>query len=325
MRIINRFLEHSPHSGGNLGRRPVIPARAAAYLPTDGKEIMMTDRTKTPAGLVIEKRNWKFGRDMLPRRWWHGGDPGRTAFYNALSSTFPVGEKFFMSAVRHYREGAPEPLREQIDDFIFQESTHSREHIFFNRQARDAGYDLASSEDRAARTIAWAKRRSPIMQLAATCALEHFTAILANAVLSDSAHLAGADTEAQRMWRWHAVEEIEHKGVAYDTWLHATRNKLRILCWSIRSLAMLSAAVRFHWVIYRNTANLLAQDGKNDLATWRRLRSYLYDYPGAMRLIARGMIGYLRPGFHPWQHDDRALAKRALASLTPPLITPLPR
>src|SRR3546814_4024214 len=61
------------------------------------------------------------------------------------------------------------------------------------------------------------------MQLAATCALEHFTAILANAVLSDPAHLVGADTEAQRMWRWHAVEEIEHKAVAYDTWLYATR------------------------------------------------------------------------------------------------------
>src|SRR3546814_5216341 len=96
----------------------------------------MTDRTQTPAGHIIEKRNWKFGRGTTARRWWHGGDAGRTAFYNALSSTFPVGEKFFMSAVRHYRDEAPETLREQIDDFIFQESTHSREHVFFNRQAR---------------------------------------------------------------------------------------------------------------------------------------------------------------------------------------------
>src|SRR3546814_14411273 len=78
---------------------------------------------------------------------------------------------------------------------------------------------------------------------------------------------------------------------------------------------MMSAAVRFHWVIFRNTADLLAQDGRNDLATWRRLLNYLYGYPGPMRLIARGMIGYFRPGFHPWQHDDRALAARALAAL----------
>ncbi|WP_448140280.1 metal-dependent hydrolase [Sphingopyxis fribergensis] len=99
----------------------------------------------------------------------------------------------------------------------------------------------------------------------------------------------------------------------------------RWLRWSLRSIAMLSAGVRFHWIVFRNTADLLAQDSKNDLATWRRLRSYLYDYPGPMRLIARGMVAYLRPGFHPWQHDDRALAARALASLTPPLIAPLPR
>lgn len=285
----------------------------------------MDDLKQTPGHHGIERRNWKFGRDMRPRRWWHGGNPGRTAFYNALSSTFPEGERFFMSAVRRYRDDVPEPLRDQIDGFIFQESTHSREHIFFNRQARDTGFDLTSSENRAARTIAWAKRRPPLMQLAATCALEHFTATLANAVLSDPSHLAGADDEAQRMWRWHAVEEIEHKAVAYDTWLHATRNMPRRLRWSLRSLAMVSAAVRFHWVIFRNTADLLAQDGKNDLATWRALLVYLYDYPGAMRLLARGMVGYFRPGFHPWQNDDRALARRALASLTPPLITPLPR
>src|SRR3546814_17267406 len=100
------------------------------------------------------------------------------------------------------------------------------------------------------------------MQLTATCALEHFTAILANAVLSDPAHLVGADTEAQRMWRWHAVEEIEHKDVAYDTWLYATRAMPRWLSWSLRVLAMLSAAMRIHWVVFRNISDLLRQDGR---------------------------------------------------------------
>src|SRR3546814_13905683 len=83
------------------------------------------------------------------------------------------------------------------------------------------------------------------------------------------------------MWRWHAIEEIEHKGVAYDTWRHATRTMPRGLRWSLRALAMMRAAVRFHWVIFRNTADLLAQDGRNDLATWRRRLHYLSGYPGA--------------------------------------------
>ena len=93
----------------------------------------------TPGDLAIVKRDWKFGRDNPNPRWWHGGDPGRTAFFNALSSTFPLGEKFFMTAVRHYRDGTAEPLRSQIDDFIYQESMHSREHVVFNRQAQEAG------------------------------------------------------------------------------------------------------------------------------------------------------------------------------------------
>src|SRR3546814_14230638 len=105
------------------------------------------------------------------------------SFYNALSSTFPVGEKFFMSAVRHYRDEALEALRDQIDDFIFQESTHSREHVFFNRQDRDAGSDLISSEDRAALTIAWPRKRPPIIPLTAHCAPDTFTVTPAHVIL----------------------------------------------------------------------------------------------------------------------------------------------
>src|SRR3546814_1673082 len=73
------------------------------------------------------------------------------------------------------------------------------------------------------------------MQLAGTCALEHFTATLAHAILSDPAHLAGAETEAQRMWRWHAIEEIEHKAVAYDTLLLAMRDRTHFRRWTLRS------------------------------------------------------------------------------------------
>src|SRR3546814_21167561 len=81
---------------------------------------------RTPDDIRIEKRDLKFGRETPPPRWWHSGDPGRTAFFNALSSTFPVGEKFFMKSVRQYREGTPQPLRGQIDDFLYQQSMQSR-------------------------------------------------------------------------------------------------------------------------------------------------------------------------------------------------------
>jgi len=272
----------------------------------------------TPGDLAIVKRDWKFGRDNPNPRWWHSGDPGRTAFFNALSSTFPLGEKFFMTAVRHYRNGTPEPLRSQIDDFIYQESMHSREHVVFNRQAEDAGYDIAPLEERTRRTIAFAKQRSPIQQLAATCALEHFTATLAHDALANPAHLSGVTSEAQRMWRWHAIEEIEHKAVAYDTWLHATRDLMPLRRWLKRCSVMVFTTVRFHYVIFRNTADLLRQDGRNDWATWRPLLGFLYGRSGLLRALLRGIVGYMKPGFHPWQEDDRHLVATALATFAHP-------
>ena len=76
--------------------------------------IRSTKTSPTPDDLAIVKRDMKFGRGNPPPRWWHSNDPGRTAFFNALSSSFPLGEKFFMTAVRYYREQADEPLRSQI-------------------------------------------------------------------------------------------------------------------------------------------------------------------------------------------------------------------
>lgn len=277
---------------------------------------ILSDRT--PRDLAIHKRDMKFGRKTPPPRWWHSGDPGRTAFFNALSSTFPVGEKFFMTSVRHFRDGTPEPLRSQIDDFLYQESMHSREHVVFNRQAEDAGYDIAPLEERARRTIAWVKRRSPIQQLAATCALEHFTATLAHDALADPAHLDGATGEAKRLWQWHAIEEVEHKAVAFDTYLHAARDMTRLRRWLKRSTVMFVTTVRFHYVIFRNTADLLRQDGCNNFATWRRLLGYLYGRPGPLRLLLKGVFVYMRPGFHPWELDDRPLLAKSLALLEQP-------
>lgn len=270
---------------------------------------------RTPQDLMIHKRDLKFGRDLPPPRWWHSGDAGRTAFFNALSSTFPVGEKFFMTSVRHFRDDTPQPLRSQIDDFIYQEAMHSREHVVFNRQAQDVGYDIAPLEDRARRTIAWVKQRSPIQQLAATCALEHFTATLAHDALANPEHLAGATGETRRLWQWHAIEEIEHKAVAFDTYLHAARHMSRPRRWLKRSSVMIFATVRFHYVIFRNTADLLRQDGCNDFATWRRLIGYLYGRSGLLRALLKGVLIYMRPGFHPWDIDDRQLLVGALAEL----------
>src|SRR4051812_38580846 len=173
----------------------------------------------TPADLSITPRDRRFGRDTATPRLWHGGSVEATAIYNALSTTFPIGEAYFVESVRKFREGAPPKLAGEIKAFTTQEAIHSREHDAFNKRAEHAGYDLSKLEAQVEKRLAITRSKPPVVNLAATMALEHFTAILAHQLLADPRHLEAADPDAAELWRWHACEEIEHKGVAYDTWL----------------------------------------------------------------------------------------------------------
>src|SRR4249919_4042034 len=109
---------------------------------------MITTTQPTPADLTITPRDRKFERGTLKQRLWHGGRVEATAIYNALSTTFPVGEAYFVESVRAFREGAPPKLAEEIKGFTTQEAIHSREHDAFNKRATSSGYDLKKLEQR---------------------------------------------------------------------------------------------------------------------------------------------------------------------------------
>jgi predicted metal-dependent hydrolase len=268
-------------------------------------------RDVTPTDLNISPRDRRFGRDQKTARWWQSGDPVATAFYNALSATFPKGEAFFVESVRAFREGAPPKLAQEIRAFTTQEVMHSREHVAFNRQAVDAGYDLSLLEQHVDERLALVRSKHPIVSLAATMALEHFTAILAHELLRDPRHLANADPEAAAMWRWHAIEEIEHKGVAYDTWLHATRGMKRFKRWSIKSRVMLLVTRNFLVDRTRGIIELLRQDGITGPKAWRQMIWFAFVRPGMLRKILGAWVSFFLPRFHPWNHDDRALIAAA--------------
>ncbi|MGA0020447.1 MAG: metal-dependent hydrolase, partial [Steroidobacteraceae bacterium] len=58
---------------------------------------------QSPIDLMIEARDIHFDLGQTTHRHWLNGDPVGTAVMNALSLTFPDGEKLFMDAVRHFR------------------------------------------------------------------------------------------------------------------------------------------------------------------------------------------------------------------------------
>jgi uncharacterized protein len=263
--------------------------------------------TPSPAGLRITPRDRRFGRDTAAPQLWHGGRVEATAIYNALSTTFPKGEAFFVESVRAFRDGAPPKLAEEIRAFTTQEAIHSREHDAFNERAEKGGYDLSKLEQRVEERLAITRGRPPVVSLAATMALEHFTAILAHQLLANPRHLDGADRETADLWRWHAVEEIEHKGVAYDTWLHATRHWPRWKRWKLKARVMLLVTRNFLVDRTAGALELMRQDGVTGPRAWTMLLWYLWVRPGMFRKIAGAWLKFFLLGFHPWNEDDRHL------------------
>ncbi len=266
-----------------------------------------TALAKSPADLTITPRDRRFGRNVAQKRWWLGGDPIATAFYNALSVTFPRGEAFFIESVKAFREGAPEKLAGEIRAFIQQEVVHGREHVAFNNRVSDAGYDISRLEQAVIDVLALTKGRPQILNLAVTMALEHYTAIMAQQFISNDTHFAGADAESRNLWRWHAIEEIEHKGVAYDTWLHATRDWSRWKRWKVRAIMMAIVTTRFWPKRYRGMLDLLAQDGITGWRVHARILWLWFGKPGIVRKLVPAWLTFFLPGFHPWNHDDRHL------------------
>lgn len=261
----------------------------------------------TPAGLEIRPRQLDFDLpNPLPRHW-HGGNAFKTHMFNAMSVLFPEGERFFIHSVRLYREQIQDPLlQEQIRGFIGQEGHHSHEHLAYNQRLRELGYDIDYLERRLKSRLAFVKKHLPSSaQLASTCAVEHFTAIMADALLKEPQWLEGADPKMARLWRWHALEETEHKAVAFDVYQQTCGNR-----WRLRS-AMLQSTIFFTWDTTKGLVHMLKRDGL--LWNWRVWRDgliWLWGKDGIFRKLVGVYLDFYRSDFHPWQHNNLELVAR---------------
>jgi hypothetical protein len=275
----------------------------------------MEHASRTPADLVINPRNVMLGRGQRWQRWWKNADPVATAFYNSLSAVFPEGEAFFIESVRHYRDSVPPDLQTAIDAFTKQEAVHSREHAYFNKQVREAGYDTSYIDADLAKWRAQAKSDAADVNLAITVATEHLTAIIAHAFLQDDRHFKYDSAETAQLWKWHAIEEIEHKAVAFDTFFAVTRDLTRYERWKFRSLVLLLTTGQFLEERVRYMKQFFIQDRINKPTIWMRTFWYLLVYPGIVRQVFPAWLSFFRPDFHPWLHDDRALLAKTEATL----------
>jgi len=91
---------------------------------------------------------------------------------------------------------------------------------------------------------------------AITCALEHYTAMLADYVLRNPVWLEDAEPQLRVLWSWHAAEETEHKAVAYDVYRAAGGGYAKRVLW------YLHVSVVFWLDTFQQTAHNLHRDGR---------------------------------------------------------------
>lgn len=254
-------------------------------------------------------------KEPLSNRHWVRGDPYATAFFNALSAVFPHGETFMIRCMMPWAERVPPLLGDQVRAFIEQEAGHAREHVGMNRALIEAGYDVAPLDKKIRGFVLRFENSSDTVKLTATMCIEHFTAIVAAEILRDKQHLDGADGELRELWLWHAVEEVEHKGVAFDVWQFASKDWHPGRAWAWRSSFMLLITLSFFINRTLGQIELLRQDG---IGFFKALRSIIrsgFAKGGIGRNVLKPWAAFFRPGFHPWDKDDRLLLAEGEAML----------
>jgi len=267
--------------------------------------------SKTPDELEFEARNRSFAlREPLAGDW-HGGHAFRTAFFNALSLSFPTGEKFFVDSVKYYLPRIDDPkLKRDAAVFVQQEYIHRREHQRYNEiLAEVRGFNLQKLESLYVREIQRANEQPPIARLAATVVLEHVTAMFAAGSMRNPRWMDGAHPTMADLWQWHAIEETEHKSVAYDVFL-AVGGDRKLLHQVMRIVRL-----RFPYHVFLSICQMRRMEGKPvmSLSFWHEGYEFLIGKNGVIREVAADFQLFFRDDFHPWLIDNRELLRKTIA------------
>ncbi|SDI08174.1 hypothetical protein SAMN05192558_101709 [Actinokineospora alba] len=236
------------------------------------------------------------------------GDLVMSHIVAVLSAMFPEGEDFFVRSVRRYADKVDDPdLKAQVAGFIGQEVTHGREHRALNERLQEMGYPTRRVDRRTKIGLGRAEQKLPGLScLAMTAALEHYTAALAETLLTDerAQRLLGS-TEVRSLLLWHAVEESEHKAVAFDVYRAAGGTERR------RIRTMHFVTVTFILGVLGHTLLSLLQDraAYNPVRLVRSIAALRHS-PFLTRQVFRRIAAYNRPGFHPDDHDNTELLER---------------
>ena len=266
--------------------------------------------TIRPPSRHVPTRRMAFDQSLaqVTKHFAANGDLITSHFVAGLSAVFPDGEDYFVRSVRQYRDEITDPeLKQQVTGFIGQEAMHGREHRAFNNRLARLGYPTIHVQRVVKEFLALRTRViPPAHNLAATAALEHFTATLAEFLLTDEqARVDVGHHAVQNLFLWHALEESEHKSVAFDVYMAVDgRQWVRVLNMNLFTVGFFAA------MVVQKIVSLLG-----DRATFRRgtLRSSWtrFRHSGLLsKELWHQLRDYNRNDFHPYDRDTTELVER---------------
>ena len=264
----------------------------------------MTEYKNKSQSPEIKPRRMAFDTVSPMRKYSFDNNSLVSTFFYALSAMFPDGERFFIHSVRNYQNDIDDPqLLAQIRGFIGQEAHHGHSHEGLNKAIQDMGFPMDEvTQHMKDRTESLKRMFGKERQLALTVAMEHFTASLAEFLLKNPDILDNVDPTIRKMLIWHAVEEIEHKAVAFDVYrLKVNREFMRK---RVMVIAMISLFMRIAWFQFRM---LRADRHLPTLKEWWGATKFFWGKKGILRDNMKGLAMFFRTGFHPWDIDQHYL------------------
>ncbi len=255
----------------------------------------------------IKPRHMSFPFDEVQETFFWGGNSILTVFGGALSSTFPPGEAEFIESVRNYRDQiSDETLKQQIKGFIGQEGHHSHQHKRANQVLTERGIDAVRLEKHLEKDIKKYIGRKHVnnkFRLAMTVGMEHLTAIMAEFILTKPEVLDDLNPTVRELLFWHAVEEIEHKAVAFDVFMQCENDQKYLR----RVLRLVSVLFTLRIGCYMVALLIWARKRPS----WKEIKafgSFMFNKKnGLIPGIRSNYKDYFKPGFHPWDHANQDL------------------
>lgn len=248
---------------------------------------------------IEPREHLDFGLDETIPKYWFDNDPFKTRLMDGLQMGFPEGERYFISSIRAFRDRITDPKQKQdVMDFTRQEGQHGIAHTVFNKLLEKQGLPVADMlAEHKSQLRGFEKRFSPEFNLALTAAFEHFTALMAETFFGRADVMAGADRRMQALFAWHAIEEMEHRSVAFDV-----MKKVGKVGYFKRSAALLYGTWQTTVTMLRSADQLLAADGfsrAERIAMFARNWKWMYGKNGVLSAFLPQLVAYLKPGFHP--------------------------